>query len=254
MLALFATIFIASLLGSLHCAGMCGAFVAIAVGADRSSALRTQIAYNGGRLLTYTILGAIAGGVGQLIDLAGALAGLQPIALLLAAFTTIAFGVVTYLHHRGVRVALFHPPAFLAKFASRVHRVAFQLSPTKRAAIIGLSTTLLPCGWLYAFAAVAAGTASPFIGAAVMVAFWFGTLPMMATIGAGARGAFGIAAAKLPLVTCAALVTIGLYTVVARAHLQPATLLKSIESKNASVETVGETAPSCCSKEGTNGH
>ena len=32
MIALLTTVFVASLVGSLHCAGMCGPFVAVAVG------------------------------------------------------------------------------------------------------------------------------------------------------------------------------------------------------------------------------
>jgi uncharacterized protein len=67
VIALVAAIFLASLLGSLHCAGMCGAFVAIAcgrLGNDRSDwrdAVALQTAYHGGRLLTYVTLGMFAG-------------------------------------------------------------------------------------------------------------------------------------------------------------------------------------------------
>ncbi|VAX40404.1 hypothetical protein MNBD_PLANCTO03-914, partial [hydrothermal vent metagenome] len=64
MSALIVSVFLASLLGSMHCAGMCGAFVAFAVGLDDPEAARKRVrlhmAYNAGRLTTYVTLGAIA--------------------------------------------------------------------------------------------------------------------------------------------------------------------------------------------------
>ena len=53
MTAIIAGIFVASLLGSLHCAGMCGAFLALAVTPDEESRVgksSLHIAYNTGRL------------------------------------------------------------------------------------------------------------------------------------------------------------------------------------------------------------
>lgn len=65
--------------------------------------------------------------------------------------------------------------------------------PVVRAAATGLFTTLLPCGWLYAFVVTAAGTGSgtPLHGAALMAVFWLGTLPMMLTVGVDCHGSPG---------------------------------------------------------------
>src|SRR4051812_10683184 len=66
MLPLITTIFLASLVGSLHCAGMCGAFLAIAIGLPGASqpsprrAATLQSLYHLGRLVSYTLLGAAA--------------------------------------------------------------------------------------------------------------------------------------------------------------------------------------------------
>ena len=61
MTALVVAVFLASALGSLHCVGMCGAFLAIAF-TDVPSAgrWRLSVAYHGGRLVTYTALGVAA--------------------------------------------------------------------------------------------------------------------------------------------------------------------------------------------------
>ena len=96
MWPLITSVFVASLLGSLHCAGMCGAFVAFAVGIDDPDAARKRArlhaAYNLGRLVTYSVLGAIAGAIGGALDLAGG----QFLLLLLSAVIGIALGHVFY--------------------------------------------------------------------------------------------------------------------------------------------------------------
>ena len=67
-MATLVTVLVVSLLGSLHCAGMCGPLVAVAV-ADRtvtSNGMRAllNVAYHGGRLVTYTLVGVICGIIG----------------------------------------------------------------------------------------------------------------------------------------------------------------------------------------------
>jgi len=93
-----------------------------------------------------------------------------------------------------------------------------------RALIIGLCTTLLPCGWLYAFVITAAGTASPIFAAATMFAFWLGTLPMLVTMGAGVRSVLGPLQRRVPVATAIVLLAAGLYTIAGRARLDPAAL------------------------------
>jgi sulfite exporter TauE/SafE len=225
MTALVAAVFVASLLGSLHCAGMCGGFLAFAVGAGATPAprrWRLQAAYHLGRLTTYTILGALAGGLGAAIDLGASAVGLQRAAAALAGAMMVTFGVVTILRLSGVRVPKLPLPLFLRKAVERGHRVAFRLSPARRALAVGLLTTLLPCGWLYAFAITAAGTANPVRGAATMAVFWLGTLPVMVSLGAGVQAAAGALGRRLPVVTCSVLVIVGLFTLAQRVVEPPA--------------------------------
>src|SRR6185295_3680515 len=99
MLLIF-TILAASLLGSLHCVGMCGAFLAIAVGDGNSSPgrhARLQAAYHLGRLMTYVTLGAAAGMAGKLLDVGSALAGIKPVAAALAGAVILSFGIISLL-------------------------------------------------------------------------------------------------------------------------------------------------------------
>ena len=73
-----------------HCVGMCSPFVLfvsrryVAPEAGRAAALRAQLWYTAGRVLTYALLGALAGALGGVVQLAGALLGLQRAASVVA--------------------------------------------------------------------------------------------------------------------------------------------------------------------------
>lgn len=249
MLALIAAIFLASVLGSFHCAGMCGAFVAIAGGAPGGGArqqLMLQGSYHLGRFVSYTALGAAAGAAGKLINVAGAMAGFRPAAAILAALAMIAFALITLLRTHGMNIGRFGlPPSWLS--VVRIgQRAALDQPPVVRAILIGLFTTMLPCGWLYAFAVNAAGTGSALRGAMTMIAFWAGTLPALVAVGAGIRGALGTVGRRLPTLTIVAMLGAALYTLSARAALDPLTLVHRVQSASTG-QLPTQTAP-CCEK------
>jgi len=91
--------------------------------------------------------------------------------------------------------------------------------PTTRAALLGLLTAALPCGWLYAFVLAAAGTGGAAGGALLMVAFWIGTVPMLAGVAALARPLAARLGRHRPLITAAALVVLGLAAIGLRAPM-----------------------------------
>jgi sulfite exporter TauE/SafE len=210
----------ASLLGSFHCAGMCGAFLAIAVrpDAERTPAWALQMLYHLGRLTTYALLGAVAGLVGASLDLGARLAGVQQLAAAIAAGTLVVFGLVTLIRLWGAHVPKLPQPAWLQRFSIAAHRAAMNLPGPARAGAVGLLTTLLPCGWLYAFVLVAAGTAHAGLGVIVMFVFWLGTLPILIALGAGLRAATGALGRHLPLVTALALVLVGSWSLITRTN------------------------------------
>ena len=208
----------ASLLGSVHCAGMCGGFVAI-VGDGLSGRTRvlSQLAYNGGRLISYATLGALGGALGHAIDLAGNAAGVGRVAALVSGSLMILWGLGALLETQGVRVfrggrAL--PDGltrFLASFRAK--------PPLSRAVLLGLSTTILPCGWLYAFAVTAAGTGNALSGALLMTAFWAGNLPILLGLGVALSAAVRRVRRHVPVLSAAVILGVGLFTVTARANL-----------------------------------
>lgn len=255
MTALIAAVLVASLLGSLHCAGMCGAFVAFAVsGAEARPGKRAALnaAYNGGRLVTYVALGVAAGSVGALLDMGGALAGISRIAMVLAGGVMVAFGVSAVLAAMGKKTMRMPVPGFMQKLLSVGHRAAMTLSPMRRALVIGLLTTLLPCGWLYAFAAAAAGTASPLWGGVTMAVFWVGTLPVLVSLGVGVQKLTGSLGQKLPHATAVLLILVGVWTIVGRGSLDASVLAAQqpvatdADAARANVQSAGDETPACC--------
>ena len=67
------TAFMLGFAGSLHCAGMCGPIVLAmpVVGTNAVTQSIGRLAYNGGRIVTYGILGVIFGSVGQMLSMVG---------------------------------------------------------------------------------------------------------------------------------------------------------------------------------------
>ncbi len=222
MIALVALVFVAALLGSAHCAGMCGGLACFVSGGAGAGA-RATAAYNGARLFSYAVLGAIAGAAGAGFDRAGTIAGVARPAAIVAGSLMIVWGLASALAAAGVRVPQLAAPPFARAALDRAMRFARVRSGVERGLVLGALTPLLPCGWLYAFVATAAAAGSAWRGAAVMGAFWLGTVPAMAALGLGVQRALGPARARLPVITSTALVVIGLLTVAGKfAPMAPA--------------------------------
>lgn len=185
-------VFLASLLGSVHCVAMCGGFATVAAGTcSRGAAWRSSAAYQGGRLLGYLALGAAAGLVGGSLDLAGGALGLQRAAALLTGAALVVMALVALWPRRGPRA----PAAPLVTLGAGASRRPlgrrWLVSQLRRggamgAAAVGLGSALLPCGWLWGYVLLAAATAAVLPAAAVMLVFWAGGLPALLSVGAAA--------------------------------------------------------------------
>jgi sulfite exporter TauE/SafE len=220
-LGMLITVLVASVLGSVHCAGMCGGLVLFAVGADgklRKHA-KLHIAYHAGRGLAYTALGVAAGAIGAAADIGTRLNEGVRSSAIIAGVLMILLGLAALAQNLGVVGKIIKPPRALEKTAHAAHRRAFGLPPVHRAATVGLLTPLLPCGWLYAFVVVAAGTGSVLFGGAVMAAFWLGTLPLMGLLGLGLQKLTGPLRDRLPALTSLIVITLGVMTALGRVNI-----------------------------------
>jgi sulfite exporter TauE/SafE len=248
MTALLVTVLAASLVGSLHCVGMCGPFVAFYSGADASSGARRLLShavYSGGRLVAYLVLGLAAGTIGAALDLAGSLAGVQRVAAVVAGVVMVAWGVVALLRIRGFKIFTHSSSPMLAEWSRRAFSVVGRRPPLVRAAAVGLLSGVLPCGWLWAFLVTAAGTGSSLTGAAVMAAFWLGTVPALVAVGLGAQLISAPLRRHVPAVTAVLLVALGVFAILAR----PTSVTAAISTHQRSQHTIpspNESGPGCC--------
>ncbi|MBI1246266.1 sulfite exporter TauE/SafE family protein [bacterium] len=211
----------ASLIGSGHCVGMCGPFAILASRNENPGRIRAVASLGGyhfGRLLTYVLLGLVAGTAGSLVDLGGSLLGWQRLAAWLTGFVMIAYGVIALLRLTRVGSVHFRLPGRLGQFVQRLYRFSGQLTGVKRSLAIGGITALLPCGWLYAFVLIAVGTSKPWAGAGVMLAFWLGTVPLLSLFGLGIHWLSERWKRWLPMATAILLIASGFLTISMRAY------------------------------------
>lgn len=246
---LLSSIVLASLIGSPHCAGMCGPFVVLACGSRGGTGRLSLTGYHGGRLTTYLVLGAIAGGAGQTVTRTGDWLGVSQLATMMAGIGMLAAGIVAVLRLRGI--ALPHPrwPTGVTSLVQRVFRTTARWPTAARAYSVGLATTWLPCGWLYAFVLVAAGAGSMLGAVGVMAAFWVGTLPILSVVHWGARVAGSRWRAAIPWVSAIVMIAAGTHLLATRAHADLRSLWPttgSSESATERLEQARNTRPPCC--------
>lgn len=202
----------ASLVGSLHCVAMCGPLAALHLAPTSRATLRLGVIHALGRAVTYVGLGIGAGAAGRALDLAGELASVQRAAAIVAGLAILIWGLVAI-------ARVWWPRARAARggtaFSGALVRLRVQ-RPSTRAAMLGVLTGLLPCGWLWAFVVVAAGSAAPLHGAAIMAMFWLGTVPAMLGVTTVAAPLLRRVRARLPIATALVLVALGVVTLAGR--------------------------------------
>jgi len=183
--------FLAGLLGSGHCAVMCGGIAVAFTGLPgvedtrqvRLRALRMQI----GRVASYTLAGVIMASIG--LGLA-TLADPEPV----TRFFRVALGGVLIL----AGLQLMRGPGKMDWLAGPGRRVWQRLQPLTRHFLpvntpwraygLGALWGWLPCGLVYTLLLAAWFSASPLHGGALMLAFGLGTLPALMAISLGAAG------------------------------------------------------------------
>ena len=220
-MTLFAAVLIASVLGSIHCAAMCGGFVCAYAGAAAPrgvAGLSTHLAYHAGRLVSDVALGTAAGAVGARMNDLGRLAGVGRGAAIVAGILMVLWAATTIAVSLGARIRASLAPEWARRTLGGLLVAMRDEPPAARAAATGLLTTLIPCGWLYTFVVTAGGTGNAITGAVTMFAFWIGTVPILLALGVGARRVFGPFAQRLPVAGAVLVLVLGLLSIAGRVH------------------------------------
>ncbi len=182
----FAAAIVVGLLGSTHCLGMCSGIVAaLNMGIVKDPRVKSpslliyQLAYNGGRISSYVLVGLLAGTLGAGLAQLGA----SPVAgQLFAAAFMIALGLYLANWWRGLAV-LERFGAVLWRHIQPLAQRLFPIQSPFHAFLLGALWGWLPCGLVYAVVAWSLTTANAIDAAILMLGFGLGTLPAMLLAG-----------------------------------------------------------------------
>lgn len=160
-----------------------------------------------GKLLSHSILGALLGALGTVVQLS---AHLRAMIQLAAGALIIAMGL-GQLGARGFTRLVFTPPASWTRLVRGRARSTSALAP----AVLGLSSVLIPCGVTLSVMALAVASGSAWQGAAIMAVFVIGTAPLFTVLGyaaARARRSQGAWRKRLAVATGLLVLAVGVFT------------------------------------------
>ena len=128
--------------------------------------------YNAGRVISYSVVGGIAGGLGHVVSLTGIMKGIIPIVggVFMVIMAINLFGIFPILRILNIRM-----PLFIAKKITKGNNY----NPF----YIGILSGLMPCGPLQIIQLYALGTRSVIYGAASSFVFALGTVPLLFAFG-----------------------------------------------------------------------
>lgn len=172
-------LFLIGILTSVHCVAMCGGIVISQTGGkialDKSpwkSRIWPSFSYNFGRIIAYTVIGALAGALGSVVTFTGTTRGI----------VTILSGILMLIVGLNM-VDLFAPVRKIAAALPGWHKIDFLRFRSKTPFYVGLANGLMPCGPLQAMQIYALATGSFWLGAKAMLFFGLGTVPLVFAFG-----------------------------------------------------------------------
>lgn len=203
--------FALGIMGSSHCMGMCGG-ISAALGFQQSKADGRIISFNLGRIFTYTLIGAVAGLLGEEISAFSPLLG--PVLRTLAGILLIMMGfyiagwwtALTQLEKIG---------SYLWRYIQPISAKLLPIHNHSQAIRLGILWGLLPCGLVYSTLSWALATAQWQYSALLMLAFGLGTLPSMLVSGyLGTKVLVFLKTGKTRTIAALLMILLGLMTAV----------------------------------------
>ncbi len=179
--------FVVGLLGGVHCAGMCGGIVgALSLGIQPGRQLPVLLAYNIGRISSYTLAGALMGALGFFFS------GLLPVQTAQRVLLTFAgvFLILMGFYLAGWSAALSRVERAGGVIWRRIEPLGRGLLPVRtvrQALALGMLWGWLPCGLVYSALVWTVSSGGALQGASLMLAFGLGTLPNLLLMGVAAN-------------------------------------------------------------------
>ncbi|MBL9153149.1 MAG: sulfite exporter TauE/SafE family protein [Verrucomicrobiales bacterium] len=168
--------FVAGLVTSAHCAGMCG-LLTCGLGIAGGPQATVQVTgYHAGRLAAYTVIGSVAGAIGWL-----------PATRMLGGGGAVPWFLILFLVFIGLGFERYLPAVpGASRLVGPLRRRFARLSGTRKGIAVGTLTPLLPCGPLWGMIAMGFVSGSPVRGAELLLVFGLGTVPLLWAMQSGA--------------------------------------------------------------------
>ncbi len=179
--------FIIGILSGVHCLGMCGGIVSafslgVAPSKTPTQKIQIQLAYNLGRIVSYTLAGLIVGALGAITTQQFASHALHQYLQTFSAFILILMGLYLANWWR-VLTQLERIGGILWKHIEPLTRKLIPIKGNGQALLVGLVWGWLPCGLVYSMLTLSLSTANAQQGALIMLSFGLGTLPNLIAFG-----------------------------------------------------------------------
>ena len=165
--------------GSLHCVGMCGP-LSLALPTARLSKTKkfiSLLAYQFGRIITYSIIGLVFGLAGRSIYIAGYQQGFS----IVMGVLVLTLALLYFIQKRTIHLS------FLNRFYQSVQTIIIRLLKSSKGAsgflLMGMANGLLPCGMVYIALAATLSLSQISESVLFMALFGAGTLPAMMIVG-----------------------------------------------------------------------
>lgn len=210
--------FLVALLGGVHCFGMCGGVVgALTLGLpnaarERSSvALPYILAYNSGRIFSYTVAGSLAGGVGAWAANLTSVHHAQQLLQFVAGLFMVSLGLYLANWWRGL-ARVERAGGVLWRRLEPLGRRLLPVRTPLQALAMGMVWGWLPCGLVYSVVIWSISAGGALQGGILMLSFGMGTLPALLAMGFFAAALAGFV--RKPGVRSAAgalIITFGVY-------------------------------------------
>ncbi|MDP6103530.1 MAG: sulfite exporter TauE/SafE family protein [Gammaproteobacteria bacterium] len=179
------SVFLMGLLGGVHCLGMCGGVVALLnagldgdIRLNRSKTSSFHLYYNFGRVLSYVLIGAVFGLIGDLLSIALQMSVFDKVLRLFSGVLMVMVGL--YIANWSSSIQILEKIG--AKVWVKLQPLISKLLPInkpKSAFVVGLVWGGMPCGLVYGALSFAILSASSLDGGVIMLAFGIGTLPSL---------------------------------------------------------------------------
>ncbi|MGK0288943.1 MAG: sulfite exporter TauE/SafE [bacterium] len=222
--------FITGLTGSVHCLGMCGPLVTGYSSAPTTCPSRhLHIGYGLGRITAYTLIGALFGGFGKLVNVVAHFSELQPLAALIGGLLMIVYGLSTLFSFKLLPSTISWQKI---PFLKTVIKQNFTTPNAKSTFLLGVTSAFLPCHLLYSMALTAGTTGSFLEGGAVMFAFSLGTTPTVAGVGILSKWIQKYLKNYFSLITSLLMIIAGIFIILYRGNISMDFIIQCLPWKN----------------------